>query len=138
MDDVEAIRQLKARYFRCLDTKDWPGYRSVFTDDVMIDVTGSGGAIYRGIEPYMDYVTTHLATLRTAHHGHMPEIHLVAPREATGIWSMEDWVRMADGREMHGLGHYHERYVKQDDGWKIREMRLTRLRLWIDGSEIEI
>lgn len=25
MDDIEAIKQLKARYFRMLDTKDWDG-----------------------------------------------------------------------------------------------------------------
>ncbi|NDH10195.1 MAG: hypothetical protein EBY44_00365 [Actinobacteria bacterium] len=29
-DDIEAIRQLKARYFRTLDQKDWSGYRQVF------------------------------------------------------------------------------------------------------------
>ena len=38
-DDIEAIRQLTARYFRTLDQKDWSGYRQVFTDDVEIDVT---------------------------------------------------------------------------------------------------
>ncbi len=37
--DIEAIRQLKARYFRTLDQKDWSGYRQVFADDVEIDVT---------------------------------------------------------------------------------------------------
>ena len=34
-DDIEAIKQLKARYFRTLDQKDWAGYRAVFTDDVV-------------------------------------------------------------------------------------------------------
>jgi hypothetical protein len=39
MDDVEAIRRLKARYFRTMDTKDWAGMRQVFTDDVVIDTS---------------------------------------------------------------------------------------------------
>ena len=34
MDDIEAIKQLKARYFRTMDTKDWAGMREVFADDV--------------------------------------------------------------------------------------------------------
>jgi hypothetical protein len=33
VDDIEAIEQLEARYFRTLDTKDWSGLRDGFTDD---------------------------------------------------------------------------------------------------------
>ena len=44
-DDIEAIKQLKARYFRMMDTKDWDGLAAVFTGDVEIDVTGEGDAL---------------------------------------------------------------------------------------------
>src|SRR3954454_4482167 len=44
-DDLEEIRQLKARYFRMMDTKNWEGLAAVFTDDVEIDVTGEGGGV---------------------------------------------------------------------------------------------
>ena len=37
MDDIEAIKQLKARYFRTMDTKHWAAMRQVFTDDVVVD-----------------------------------------------------------------------------------------------------
>jgi hypothetical protein len=30
--EIEAIKQLKARYCRLLDTKDWQGWRSLFAD----------------------------------------------------------------------------------------------------------
>ena len=31
---------------------------------------------------------------------------------------------------MQGFGHYHEQYVKGDDGrWRIKHLRLTRLRM---------
>jgi hypothetical protein len=39
MDDVrrllamEEIKQLKARYYRCMDTKDWQGLAKVFAPD---------------------------------------------------------------------------------------------------------
>lgn len=129
MDDIEAIKQLKARYFRYLDTKDWDGYRAVFTDDVLVDVSGSGGGVHRGLDPYMDYVLRDVAPLKTVHHGHMPEITLTSPTTATGVWAMEDWVQSPDGVEMNAQGHYFETYEKADGRWRIKEMYLTRLRM---------
>ncbi len=39
MDDVEAIKKLKARYFRLMDTKDWDAFRELVTPDVVVDVS---------------------------------------------------------------------------------------------------
>jgi hypothetical protein len=33
--DIEQIKQLKARYFRLMDTKDWVAWRDLFTDDCL-------------------------------------------------------------------------------------------------------
>jgi len=38
--EIEAIKQLKARYFRLLDTKQWDAWREVFSDDFSADVDG--------------------------------------------------------------------------------------------------
>ena len=35
---IEEIKQLKARYFRCMDMKDWDGQVTVFAPDVEVDV----------------------------------------------------------------------------------------------------
>ena len=56
MDDIEAIRLLKARYFRTMDTKDWDGMRQVFTDDVVIDTTDSGGGVVTGADEFMTFL----------------------------------------------------------------------------------
>jgi 3-phenylpropionate/cinnamic acid dioxygenase small subunit len=32
LNDIESIKQLKARYCRYLDTKDWDRWRELFTD----------------------------------------------------------------------------------------------------------
>ena len=37
--ELEAIKQLKARYFRLMDTKEWLPFSQVFTDDVVVDVS---------------------------------------------------------------------------------------------------
>jgi hypothetical protein len=130
-DDIEAIKQLKARYFRMMDTKDWEGLAAVFADDVEIDMTGEGGGITRSVAEYMPYLRQNIETVTTVHHGHMPEIELTSPATATGIWAMEDelwWPKGGPLAHLHGYGHYHETYVKTPAGWRIKTMTLTRLR----------
>lgn len=129
-DDLESIRQLKARYFRFMDTKDWEGLSRVFTEDVRIDMVNEGGAITTGLDDYLPFLVSQIGTATTVHHGHMPEISLVAPDEATGIWAMEDelwWPEGSPVSYVHGYGHYHETYAKNEGEWRIREMTLTRL-----------
>ena len=129
MDDIEAIKQLKARYCRLLDTKDWDGFRQVFTDDVVMDSTGSGGAVITGADTFLAFTSTHMADYVTVHHCHTPEITLTSPSEASGIWAMEDRVRFPGGRELNGFGHYHEAYEKADGTWRIKASALTRIRM---------
>lgn len=130
MDDIEAIKQLKARYFRSMDTKDWAAMRQVFTDDVIIDTTqDAGGEAIHGGDVFMTFLEGVIGDVITVHHGHMPEISVTSPTTATGIWAMEDMLRWPDGNEMHGYGHYNETYEKVDGHWRIKTLTLTRLRV---------
>jgi uncharacterized protein (TIGR02246 family) len=129
VDDVEAIKALKARYFRTMDTKDWAAMRQVFADDVVMDTSGSGGGVVTGADEFMAFLESTLAGAVTVHHGHMPEIELTSPETATGIWALQDLIRFPDGTNLVGYGHYHETYRKIDDRWVIATSKLTRLRM---------
>ena len=130
MDDVEAIKQLKARYFRTMDTKDWAAMRLVFTDDVTIDSVDSGGGVVTGGDEFLEYLQGAIGDVVTVHQGHMPEISVTSATTATGIWALEDLLRWPDGSELRGYGHYHETYRKGSDGrWRIAALRLTRIRV---------
>ncbi|HSA53528.1 MAG TPA: nuclear transport factor 2 family protein [Yinghuangia sp.] len=135
MDDIEAIKQLKARYFRTLDTKDWDGMRRVFTDEATVDTSGSGGPVITGADEFIAFVRETLGDRSTVHIGHMPEIELTSESTATGIWSMQDLVQWPDGRDLRGYGHYHETYEKTDGVWRIASSRLTRLRMDIRPAD---
>jgi uncharacterized protein (TIGR02246 family) len=129
--DLEAIKQLKARYFRTMDTKDWAGMREVFAPDVLIDTTEDGAPLVEGRDAFLEFLEPTLADVTTVHHGHMPEIELTSETTATGIWAMEDHLWWPEGsplQHLHGYGHYHETYVKLADGWRIQSLKLTRLR----------
>jgi ketosteroid isomerase-like protein len=127
--DLEAIKQLKARYCRAMDTKDWPGMRALFADDVTVDTTESGGTVITGADEFMRFLREAIGDVITVHHCHMPEIDLASATRATGVWAMEDHLRWPDGTEMHGYGHYHETYEKQGDSWRIASSTLSRLRM---------
>ena len=133
MDHLEAIKQLKARYFRTMDTKDWDAMRKVFAADVVVDTTSSGGNVVEGAEEFIAFLRAALQDVVTVHHGHMPEIELTSATTAKGIWAMEDHLKWPNGREMHGYGHYHETYELVDAGWRIKTLTLTRLRVDVSG-----
>src|SRR5436190_14250235 len=136
---IEDIKQLKARYFRCMDTKDWDGFAAVFTPDATMDVSGEmrdgrteGTGVTTGATAIAEYVRGAVHDVTTTHHGHMPEIEVTSSTTARGIWAMEDMLRWPDGapiRSLHGYGHYHETYEKLDGQWLIATLRLTRLRV---------
>jgi uncharacterized protein (TIGR02246 family) len=129
MDDVEAIKQLKARYFRTMDTKDWAGMRQVFTDEVLVDTTASGGGIVTGADAFVSFLEATLDGAVTVHHGHMPEIEVTSPTTAHGIWALQDVIIWPDGTRLHGYGHYHETYAKAGGEWRIASSTLTRLHM---------
>jgi uncharacterized protein (TIGR02246 family) len=127
VDDLEAIRRLKARYFRAVDTKDWDAMRQVFTDDVVMDTTESGGDVVRGPDEFMAFLKEALVGATTVHQGHMPETDLTSDTTATGIWALNDIIIWSGGMRLDGYGHYHETYEKGADGWRIKSSKLTRL-----------
>jgi len=143
-DELEAIRQLKARYCRFLDTKDVESWRTVFAPDVVVTLdmaVSAGGADPKtappleGVDNFVPMVMGGLGNVATMHHCHTPEITLTSATTATGIWAMEDLLIFADGREMHGAGHYHETYEKRDGSWRIKTLHLTRTILRVsDGG----
>ena len=54
--DWLAICNLKAAYCRLLDTKDWEGWRQLFTEDCVVDTRPSGGTLEEGRDGFVDMV----------------------------------------------------------------------------------
>jgi hypothetical protein len=135
---AEAIRNLKARYFRLVDGKDWSGLASVFSEDVILDLRNQ---VVPGIAPAKEETAIGRETVvwliskvvgryRTVHHGHMPEIGISSASTANGIWAMDDTIRdQQDRLVLRGSGYYHETYSRVAEDWTISSMRLERL--WV-------
>ncbi len=137
-DDLEALHVLKARYFRYLDTKRWREWGELFTPDAVFEIGFHYAEPLVGRDAIVGQISRNLAAVTSIHHGHTPELALIGPDDATGIWAMSDILITRSGpqlgREMHGIGHYYDRYRRVDGAWRIASMRLTRLHVSIDES----
>jgi hypothetical protein len=67
----------------------------------------------------------------TIHHALNPEIEVLSPTTAKGVWVLEDrlfWQNGAVEESFHGWGHYYETYEKVDGAWLIKSRKVARLR----------
>ena len=136
--DIEQIKRLKYRYFRCFDMADVEGIHDVFHPDVTLTVAGG---IYNfkieGREAYKQMIAdgSH-AEMITQHHGHHPEIDFVSDSEATGLWYLQDMV-WEFRRKIHirGTALYRERYLKFEGRWTIKDIEFERIYEIVDPLE---
>jgi hypothetical protein len=132
---IEEIKRLKARYFRCVDSKDWESFKSLFAADAVFDISADlPGCVLTGPEKIAATARAGLEGCVSVHHGHCPEIEITSPTHATGIWAMEDRLRWSadspmPNQTLHGYGHYIETYERSAGRWQIKTMKLTRLRV---------
>jgi uncharacterized protein (TIGR02246 family) len=128
--DVEAIQQLRARYARAIDTKDWALFADSLAEDARLSTD-------RGVDEGRDHIVAvisrALADATTVHHLHQPEIEITGPDAATGIWAMNDLVDFKSF-SLRGYGHYNEEYVRTESRWKIKSSTLTRIRVDTEGE----
>lgn len=127
-DDVLALTQAKGRYCYTLDTRDWAGFGDLMTDDIELDVSdgNTGVPVITGRDAAVDMIRSSLTNARSAHQVHTPLIE-VDGDQATVIWAMQDRVVWDNGPALTGYGHYHERWVRHGESWRIASLRLTRL-----------
>lgn len=136
MNDWLDICDLKARYCRLMDIKDWEAYRELLTEDYELDVSQADGVeLIRGREEALKMVLSHIEHAITAHQVHSPEIQFNGD-EANGIWAMQDRVIFPNGPSLTGYGHYHDRYVRRSGEWRIAASKLTRLHIDVDSSAV--
>ena len=123
LHDIEAIKRLKAKYWRCVDKKLWTELAEVFTEDATLDY---GDTHIDGGETIAQSIREALGDAATAHGGHSPEIEITSDTTAKGIWALMDYLVWGSDRKMMGFGHYEDEYVKEDGLWQIKSTKLTR------------
>lgn len=120
--DIEAIKQVKYRYLRALDTKRWDDFADTLAEDVLGDYGSSVGEEHHFTNrvDLVNYMRKSLGpAVITEHRVTHPEI-TVSGDEASGGWYLQDRVIVADFNFMLiGAAFYRDRYRRTEDGWKI-------------------
>jgi hypothetical protein len=145
--NIEAIRQLKARYLRFADTKQWVHLSACFSEDVSCDWRGAttdpasgkhllpgSDAIIAGRDNVMAIIIRSMSEIQSTHQVFMPEIEIISEDRASGIWAMADRLYIPSGNReliLQGHGHYHDTFQKYDGRWIITSLRLVRSRVEI-------
>lgn len=134
LNDIEDIKQLKARYFECADGQKWDAWADeVLTEDFYFD---SDAGPIQGRDQVIEMVSSALVGATTVHQGHMPRIEIEGDT-ASGTWAMADYVTIPRPDDsayvIRGYGYYHETYRRTPDGWRISSSRMERIRVDTEG-----
>ena len=127
LTDIEAIRKLKAAYFRCVDQNLWDELEEVFTGDATADY---GPDIkLDGRKAIIDFLkkTVGKDAFTTAHHGHNAEIEITGETTARAKWALQDRLIIRGISTLTGWGYYDEEYVKENGQWRIKSTAISRL-----------
>jgi hypothetical protein len=128
LEDIEAIKQLKYRYWRHLDLKEWDEMAACFAPDATVSY-GEGKYEFRGVDAIMQFLRQSLGRETgsvTIHQGHHPEIELTGDTTATATWALYNY--MFNERQRRGIrigAYYRDRLVKLDGAWKFRHIGYT-------------
>jgi uncharacterized protein (TIGR02246 family) len=118
---LEAIKQVKYRYFRALDCNDW----ELFADCLTADCSASysdGKLCLEGRDAIVAFMRENMsgADFLSMHHGHHPEIRFENTDNATGIWYLEDTIiSLTRKTRLFGAAIYTDRYRREGDTWRI-------------------
>ncbi len=125
LEDIEAIRKLKARYWFSIDRKQWEEFGECFADDAVMDVPPVTHWV--GKKEIVQSLPKILASYVTVHQGHHADINLISDTEAKATWAMYDNLQSKRfDTKLEGYGFYEDEYVKENGKWKIKKLKLSR------------
>lgn len=122
-DDAE-IARLLYRYARAVDTKDWELYRSVFTDDAIIDYSSAG--IPPGSRDQIAdlFSTAFVAIPWSMHYITNIEIDIDDGDTAQVRAMFYNPMQLPGMAEQSACGgYYFHNLVRTPDGWRSRQLR---------------
>jgi len=130
IEDTEAIKRLKYRYWRYLDLKQWDDLAKCFTDTATVSY-GAGKYEFKGVEAIMRFLRESLGRETgsvTIHQGHHPEIDLTGDHTARGTWALYNY--MYNEKQNRGIrigAYYYDDYVRLGGAWKFQHIGYTPL-----------
>lgn len=118
---IEAIKQVKYRYFRSLDCNDWDLFTSCLTQDCTAAYS-DGKLCFEGRDAIVNFMRDNMSgpDFLSMHHDHHPEISLLGDDEAKGVWYLEDTIiSLTRKTRLYGAAIYEDSYRREGGQWLI-------------------
>lgn len=127
LEDIEFIRNLQAKYQRCLDTRDFDGIADCFADDVSSSY-GNGKMSYQGKDGVLEFLCSVMTLdMPSTHLIHGGEVDVLDPTHAHAKWYLEDHLLHQKFLvKLHGAAIYDVDYVKSEGRWLIQNIGYER------------
>lgn len=131
LNDIEAIKSLKGKYFRCLDSKLWDELETTLSPNIVTSYS-DGKLVFKGPKEVTNYFKEVMPVEEISMHmGHTPEITIDSETVATGRWYLQDKLIFTDGKfkgiEVNGGAFYTDKYEKINGEWLIVETGYERI-----------
>ncbi len=140
---IDEIKQLKARYWRACDTKDFELLETIFAPNASFDMNEAafdpvkghmpgtaGNFILEGRDMILALLPMTLSpTMQSVHVGYLPEVEITSDHTATAIFPFNDKILNPGIMEYDGFGYYYDTFVKIDRQWRVETSRIKRTRL---------
>ena len=127
--EIEAIKAVKYRYLRAVDTRDWDLIATTLTEDAT-SAYSSGKLSYNGRAAIIEFLSSSMPPeeMLSAHRVQHPEIELTSPTTAKARWALDDVVILQSaGITIRGAAYYEDELVKVDGEWTIAHTGYRRL-----------
>lgn len=137
ISDTMDIRQLLTTYSSSVDTRDWDRYRSIFTDDAVIDYRSSPFGISGTVDEVVEWLDSSLQLLpMTMHYVMNIDTEFHGDTAATRA-QFYNPMQIPGFTEISTCGgYYHHDLVRTSDGWRSAGLREEIL--WFTNSPAQL
>ncbi len=128
LSDIEAIRQLRYKYWRCIHKNLWTDLMDCYADDAAVDF--GYGLQLSGKPALEDFFKASMgsAFIMVDPQGHNPEIEILSSTTARGFWQLDNtMVEVQTNKAVRVGASYDEEYVKRNEEWKISVQKVNHI-----------
>ena len=127
-EDRQDIADVLLRYATGIDRRDWPLFRTVFTDDCELDYGEVGS--WKGVDAVTEFMQQAHALAGHTMHRLTNQVVTVDGDSAQTRTYVDALIMLADNNSgVSAAGFYDDEFVRTEKGWQIARRRFTQVRV---------
>jgi 3-phenylpropionate/cinnamic acid dioxygenase small subunit len=132
-EDRQDIADVLVRYATGIDRRDWPLFRTVFTDDCQLDYGEVGS--WRGVDAVTEFMQQAHALAGHTMHRLTNQVITVDGDSAQARTYVDALIMLADNNSgVNAAGFYDDEFVRTEKGWQIARRRFVQVRVAAVGA----